>query len=937
MGLADLVSLVDDVVLAQVAPAPQPEVRFLGPTLTSAERGRGIRPLDSYARSLRAVQPGLSRSGLAGRIRHMLFPGKPSFAGLFTTTGAVGWPEWYGGSTPVDVDRSVALDVLARTGYLTHDRLGERQVVAVRRFWPAADHGHFHMGSWMSLVASTLFVGEPEPPELKDPFDFLTWAGGLAQAWMDWHAWRVAYHAGRPASEWAANELGPLEPGPVRRALARSFPLEELRGALDGLVLGKRSLVEPTAAAMPWADMLQEYYAPVPAGGGPHVADRISLFLEASSTFHALFAAGDLLESALQGVARPATAAAVTRTLSMVGDAALIERAQLSPWGQASVELLADQFAAFVAGTVGPLGPWPDAGYGARTIGPAGAVQRLYGGFDLQFGDDDANQRYGGALRAADAGDRVAELVADLATLGFTAPAAGTTAFDPRVAMAVREFQIEAAQSQVSAERDGARGAHPQLRRYLGEIHGVVDAETRRTLQIWLGLPRVVGDPAELLAGGRLTNPRNGLQVVACASTNTPGPSASQVVAGNLWGPNGTPVGGVDGFDFAIENRRHWAVDVLLRWGTPVAAEMPTLADFGGAAVPLQNVDVVPLGRFDTAGPDAFDIGGPQNTRTDHWSSTELTLARFLLGARADLPAREADWRVVYGFTEPETWGFSDVVNAWDPAMLSFGWCHWTLVLLGGDGEMGAFLAWYRRRDAQGFRRDFGSWGVNAVEWAATTRISPGKYTAPVRVFGVRDAGVAGTVVPEEPTAADAYLNHTWLRSWRTIYRAQQALRRSPAMAAANREFAVRRVWEVLANRWTGAAAFSDADTTWGDLFTSEAAIVALMRWHINRPNDVYSNAAGNPDNFVSAIVNAAVVDCRAATPNVGPRIATASLRLPADAGAVAFQERLIDELVNPAVDVNGTVRAATALAVRPGGVALSRAPGSYPGPLAIP
>jgi len=669
------------------------------------------------------------------------------------------------------------------------------------------------------------------------------------------------------------------------------------------------------------------------------VADRLDLFLAASPAFSPLRAAGNLLESDLQAVTRPAVAEAVARLLMVLGESARLKLYVDSPWGQAAAELLADQFAAFLAGTTGPLGDWPDGGYGARTVGPAGTVEPLYGGFDLQFGDDDAGNTYGGVARPADAGGRVAELVADLQTLGFDAPAAGTTVFGPRVAMAVRELQIEASQAQISAERGGVRGAFDQYRRYLGDVHGVVDAETRRVLQLWLGLARIDGDQPELPALADLTNPRNALTVIATVSTNTPGPTAAQAIGSGIWGPDGAPAGGVDTFDFATEDRRHWAVDRLQRSGPPVAAEAPVLADFGGGAVPLVAVDVVPLGRYNAAGPLAFDIGGPITFQSDHWASTELTLANFQLNARADMPARPADWRIVYAMTEPETWGFADVVNAWDPAMLSFGWCHWTQVLGGGDGEMGALLAWYRGRDAPGYQRDLGAWGLRPVNWAGATKINPGKYTAPIRLFGVRDtAGIADQATPQPATAADDYLQHTWLRSWRAIYRVQQALRRSPGMAAATREFAVQRIWDVLNTQWLGAPSpFTNPATTLGDIFNSEQALVALMRWHVNRPNNVFTNVVGTPAAFLAGAVAAAVAAYRAAPPGHAGLIPTAQLTAAANPGAVAFQNSLIADLTNAAADPAGTVRAATAVAVTPGGVALSAAPGSYPGPLPVP
>src|SRR6185295_16700522 len=99
--------------------------------------------------------------------------------------------------------------------------------------------------------------------------------------------------------------------------------------------------------------------------------------------------------------------------------------------------------------------------------------------------------------------------------------------------------------------------------------------------------------------------------------------------------------------------------------------------------------------------------------------------------------------------------------------------------------------------------------------------------------------GIAVPSTASRPGASDAYLNHTWLRSWRVLYRVSQSLRRSDGLHAAAREFAVRRIWEVLNHDWTGTVQFTAAATL-GQLFTSQRAVVALLRWHINLPGRLF-------------------------------------------------------------------------------------------------
>lgn len=932
MPLQDVVRLAN-AVQGQVAAGAPPA--FLGPPLHAGERGQGLLSLTEYVGALRLVGAAVSDDELVTRVRLMLHPSDMGFTRLYRPdAGLLRAPAWYPGTTANEVDRSRALATLARTGFVeVVPAPGDRpQLAAVGPAWLAFDRAD--MGVHLSVVTAQLPVGVPEPAELRLPSDLVSWAGGLARAWFSWHVWRQGAH-NRPVAGWAAAEAGAIDPAQVKRALARRMPVEVLRGAMDAAVLTAARLgANPRP---PVADLFEQYYAPPPAVPGPvHVSNRRDRFLADSPTFAPLAAAGTLTQADIQPVARRAVRLAITRCLVLWGFRPMVPAWRDTPWALAAADLLADQLAAVLAGTAGPMGAWPDAGFGARAVGPDGTTQRLYGGFDLQMGDDDGARRFGGVVQpAGDPGGRVAELVADLRTLGFTAPAAGTTTFGPRVAMAVREFQVEASQPWLSARRGGAAGWARSWRRYLGEVHGVVDAETRRVLQLWLDLRRLDGERPEHESAAGLSTARNGLRVVVTAVTPDPGPVAAAVAANgqDVWGPMGNPPANRrDAFDYDDTGRRHWGVDALLRFGDPVAAEQPNLALFG-APVPAAGIDAVPLGRFHAAGVAAWDIGGPQTFGSDHWASTLLTWARFQEGVNADMPARQADWRVLYSGTIPETWAYADVVNAWDRALLSLGWCHWTLVLGNGDGEMGGFLSWYRNRDAPGYEQDFRSWGVVPDPWPVQ-KVNPGKYTGPVRLFGVRVGALADRAQAREARPADAHLYHTWMRSWRVIYRVQQAKRRSPGMWTAMREFSVRRIWDMLATRWTGAAHFDDADTSWADIFNSEQAVTALLRFHINQPGMLFRNAAGAPADFIAGVVQEAVNRYRA-VPGVPPGdIPTASLADPAVVGMTQFQDELVARMVAPGVDGQATIRANVAAAVvPPGGPALSRAPGTYPGP----
>ncbi|WP_462076206.1 peptidoglycan-binding domain-containing protein [Nitrospira sp. CMX1] len=649
-----------------------------------------------------------------------------------------------------------------------------------------------------------------------------------------------------------------------------------------------------------------------------------------------------------------------------------------TPWGRAALDMLTDELAALLAEQPSSgFGAWPSAGFGVRRFDATHRPEPMYGQWDLQFGDNDGERRYAGRVRAGDPGGHVAALVADLRELGFTAPVDGTTRFDARVAMAVREFQIEANQVDLSIDRGGVQKVRSP-RRYFGRVHGIVDGETRRLIQLWLNRPRVEGDPQPL--GPSVDHARNGLLVIACVAQPGPDPLAARPVhpqGSDVWGAMGEPdqpppgVAGVvqgDDFDFMFLHCRHWAIDRLSRWDPPVAEEPPILANFG-PPVPFAGVDAVPLGRYTNA-----YIGGPSMaffSRRDHWQSTLLTWNRFQDSPSPDLPPRPEDWRVLYGMTYPETFGYEDVINGYDPALLSIGWSHWTLATHRWEDdppplhreadvrEMGAMLAWYRHRDPEGFHRDLGQFGLHTPAWgtAAVQFNGPGLHNGRILMWGAGDSNNRlNLVLPQEPDVTQWHLEHTWMRSWRWVYRFLQVARLSTSFRRANREFLLRRIITFLAAPYRGGGFAGEPPPSIGALACSEQAVIALMRWHINLPGYVIRRN-GHPGARLREAVDAAANAYRK-LPGVpelpdAHAIVVATLADPGNPRAVAFQEKLIEGLLSqtePIPDPGephdpdhvchpyegdfGTVRACYAVHNPPAGVPIfRRLPGSYAPP----
>jgi hypothetical protein len=972
MPLSGLLEEASKLARGQVAAAPMARpVRALGPQAWPG-RGRGIRALTDYLDALRKVEGRIGqRKELAGRLRTccVRFRWESYFVFNRTYQTWEGSPTWYWDEADkANVEPSVYWEAVASTGYLDLTTTGPSDRVAVWPLWLVLEQPGSYRRSDYSLDPQNM----PVPPFRGTQDEEITLLRLVAGAWIEWNRIRRVQRAGLPIGDWAAQERGLFDLQKLRAAVARRAPREDLMGCIDALVIGRISVGNERSSAL-----LQDYYGPIGLNARWSNGNRLeALFATAplGSGFHGLSIASSLND--LKGRLRP-------RLNQMLRKCSLFEpwwneREIGTPWGTAALDLLTDGLAAVLAGQTSPtFGQWPSAGFGVRSFDAAHAAQPLYGNWDLQFGDDDVGSRYAGSVRAGPGG-HIAALVTDLRNLGFTAPAANTTRFDARVAMAVREFQIEAAEARHSLDVGGVQHAQQILspRRYFGRVHGIVDGETRRLIQLWLNLPTVEGDPGPLGPAG--TQARNGLLVVACTPppANSPDPRVARAVeatGGDVWGAMGNPavVGTVwqgDTFDFILTpRRRHWAIDRLLRWGVPVVGEAPALADFG-APVPLADVDALPLGRYTTGG-----IGGPSMT-SDFWNSTLLTWARFQdsPSPEPEMAARRNDWRVLYGMSYPETLGHEDVVNCWDIALLSFGWSHWTLVThrhrpnpppgVPADypevREMGAMLAWYRHRDPAGFHRDFGRFGLHAPTWgsADVELDSPGKHVARVLMSGAGDpTNRLDPVLQQEPSIGQWHLEHTWMRSWRWIYRVLQTARLSTSFRRANREFALRRIITFLDTPYLGGG-FIGGNPRIGGLACSEQAVIALMRWHINLPGFVIRKNGNPGDRLREAVDLAATAYRQTAVPQLaaGTPIDAATLVDATDVRAVAFQNSLIQRLLEQTEPTNtppncqafvqapnlqprtDTVRACFGVRNQPAGeVAFSSEPGSYvPPPL---
>ena len=445
-----------------------------------------------------------------------------------------------------------------------------------------------------------------------------------------------------------------------------------------------------------------------------------------------------------------------------------------------------------------------------------------YGGYDLQSGDSDTASRYGGQVRSAAGGDVlpspdngfIRQLQRDLKTLGFALVGEPDGTFGRHTAWAVREFQIYAKMPKLAQEAPTGPGAsgeyldrlsalvNPKL--YDGPISGVVNADTRKALQLWtlsrLRCPVVIN--AWSLSGG----------------------APDTIVTPNLWLND----------DLIQPAPRVYARDFSGYYNFPASH---------GASDPIVLGDYQQLGDFD----------GPHSQPPKHtWPEAEVLPETLVgVGTGALSAAQKSTFKVVRAVAEQECLGFFDSMNAYDNAVLSAGLFHWVLGLTSGNrtvsgGELPAYLAYLGTVDGAAALKAFEFFGIRPdKEWGE----SGAAMAQPNRTYlsWVRQQCEDGTYRGVPKVADDA----DYFRGWHWFYRF--------AMAGRTVEGFRRRMWhmarirfrDVLSTPWGEGVADVSSGTstrpaTIGDVFTSEQAVGIILRWHVNRPSHVVEgNSAG--------------------------------------------------------------------------------------------
>lgn len=864
-GMPAAVASVSTVLSTLTLVAPKPRALWpYGPELMASERKNCSPYLDQYADWVAEVEAAVGNSAEAAQRLRMLYYGAAAGNSSFDMLLTAG--SWRDAPLTTKQARPATLTGLAATGMLTTSDNGidyARPPVDVSHVWVLLDQGFNKLGVVGEAVdLSTSVAGA------------LSWTGDLASWWTSYNDAKIA---ARTAAEKAGKTWSePTDPaslttplGWLNTATASRCALDDLFGDMDAEILMDEipSLAVTPARKTPLADLLRSYYSlDLPQVGNTmlHSQNRFHLFIHRAKPKipHTIDSNG--IVTIDPAAVRAAVRAELEKTafdlltlgrfkaskklylaetlispvLSGSGLFGSVHADLTSPWGAAMLDEIAKRFTDFlIAGLAGD--GWTTGGWPQWSTDPSLPRRRQwpllrYGNFTLRLGDSDSKRLYGGQAGAvATAQTYVRNLQEDLVALGFAVVGTPDGEFGPRTAIALRALQIEAQPDTVyqiqSGSAQGSVAVAAATYRYRGRIHGMADWDTAEVIAQWINPDGAVGNTCALSVAGY--DPKN------------PPPAAPQPGDTDLWLYD----------DMQDSAPRVFSTDQLGRFTIPSSKQL--------AGSPNSMV----LGYFLTTKYGS----GPVLVKSMSWQpECEVTMDSTLPPELTPPPSADrstapvsSTYRVIRAVANQECYGRFDVYNAYDDGIISFGLFHWAL-LKSGTGELAAVFAYYRDQYPDSYERDFGRYGIYpAVAWDPTVYSGnhagdQSIYVGQLGMYGLRDAQGQVHAADLLPLASstDAYMID-YMRSWHVLHRLEVALRSSDDLHRAMWKLAVRRLRDLLARPWDDGSTPNQGPkvpdgsgglrvATFGEVLTSERAVAAVLRHHVNRPKYVI-NADG--------------------------------------------------------------------------------------------
>lgn len=288
-------------------------------------------------------------------------------------------------------------------------------------------------------------------------------------------------------------------------------------------------------------------------------------------------------------------------------------------------------------------------------------------------------------------------------------------------------------------------------------------------------------------------------------------------------------------------------------------------------------------------------FGGVVNGVLDWETATTLQHWTSRPGARRNLnPLKIQGWTKNDGLPgvvqQGDVWLYDDVR---DESLRMYAIDQIQRYPIPAIGELPALLAMYKSRYPNGYARDFGQYGIepekpwDPTKWTAAGAPSQAKFAGRLATYGLRDE--YGAVRPDMLLAlgnlddpdnlTDSYVIE-YLRSWRWVYRFVMALRTSSGLQRVQWDYALLRAKTLLDCKWKKAGAAGSGPVvpdgtgaqriaTFGEVFTSERAVAALLRWYVNRPARVLDStgAVFEARQAYEAVFGTGLVDLSALTP----------------------------------------------------------------------
>lgn len=403
----------------------------------------------------------------------------------------------------------------------------------------------------------------------------------------------------------------------------------------------------------------------------------------------------------------------------------------------------------------------------------------------------------------------------------------GLYEYDLPTSWAVREFQIYAKYPTVAIEDPNPTTTIPiyadrlipviNTAPYSGEITGILDQATAAALRHWL------------------ENKYRCPVVVESWVVKSPPPPENRkqpktLVKENIWLPQDEPT----------ESHRTFVRDLSGYYTLPPhrAAEYRTL-----------------LGKYLPSGSFRGVISTPMFNTT--WmSDTSITPERLTgeslpaVSTTKEQAEKISTYKVILAVSEAEAEQTFDSLNGWDQAVMSMGVFHWIIFYKSSPTELPAYLAYLDRVDPAEFQKYFGFFGIGITgEWPAAPA-SPNpffvknalKWESILTQRGLpREGAVDGQSRPLVRREDAEYF-----RSWHWFYRWVMAQRLSGAVQRGQWFMARMRLRELVAAPW-GAPHPLGANTRIGQIYSSERAVAALLRAHVNQPGEVISGGKAHP------------------------------------------------------------------------------------------